>query len=274
MRPIDQIVRLFTQSVTPTSWKGDGSGRYYQCPFCHGRNKLEICTHRPQWYCHKCGIGGTLDERRRFSTASGVVEGISLEQEPFDPEVFTPMTDRKSPGFRYLRQVRKLSRAICNDLRPHRGPSPIRVYFPFYSFGTTRPCYFVGRAILPGFPRWWNPPAVAKGERLWGLHRLQEPSPQLVICEGVLSACHFPNAVAILGKRMNDWQVDQAIRLCTEELVICLDGDAHKEAMMLAGALADRTSLKVSVIRLPMGLDPDDVRDQLGQFLKQRERIV
>jgi DNA primase len=152
------------------------------------------------------------------------------------------------------------------------------VYFPFYELGGTKPIYFVGRSILSCFPRYWNPPLDdflphRKSTVLWGLHRFQKPLSQAVICEGIFSACHEADRVAVLGKTVSDEQIKLIRQICTEEAIVCLDGGECMASGVMAYKLCHETSLKISVVHLPEGKDPDDLRD-IAPWVKQRERIA
>lgn len=274
---IRERVRQLIRLERPDGYKHDGS-RYYRCPFCNGRRKLEVAAERPVFYCHKCGIGGTLDERRRCAV-TGYAPATPRRIEDW-PEVlankFYPLKKEEGVLQKYLTRERRLPSETIKRMRPHKGPSPARVYFPFYELGGTQPVYFVGRSVLPCFPRYWNPALDAfekrKTQVLWGLHQFSRPVPQVVVCEGIFSACHEPNRVAVLGKTLSDEQTELLKMICTEEIIICLDGDAEHAATIMAAKLVLRVTMKVSVVRLPHGLDPDDVRD-LGPWMKKKERF-
>jgi len=274
MLHLKETIQRLIRTAQPEGYKNDGS-RYYTCPFCKGRKKLEVDASRPIWYCHKCGVGGTLDEKKRWFTPTGIYEPIISI-----PVEHTRFTSAESDSLlhKYLREDRGLSRSIIRELRPLRGLSPVRVYFPFYELGGTHPVYYIGRSILPCFPRYWNPSLEdfaphRKSTVLWGLHRFQKPLPIVVICEGIFSACHEPNRVAVLGKTISDDQVRLIKQICVLEVVVCLDGGEDGASTMMADKLCHGTGLRVSVVHLPTGKDPDDLRD-ITPWFKQRERIA
>lgn len=280
---LQDTVRSLVRGGKVEGRKGDGSC-YYRCPFCKGRKKLEVDVRRPVWYCHKCGIGGVLDEEpRAFVGEYGIISRIPC----FDPTIPSPLSFFKPATIQepsasalrtYLLWNRRLSWSAIHTLRPHCGPSPVRVYFPFYELGGTKPIYFVGRSILPCFPRYWNPSLEdfaphRKNTVLWGLHRFQKLLPQVVICEGIFSACYEPNRVAVLGKTISSEQVNIIKQICMEEVIVCLDGGERAASAIMANKLSRETTLDVSVVHLPNGKDPDDLRN-ITPWFKLRERIA
>lgn len=88
---------------------------------------------------------------------------------------------------------------------------------------------------------------------------------KVVLCEGfmdVISAyeSHVTNVVASLGTALTSDQADHLAHVA-DEVVICYDGDAAgQKAIDRAIAMFSKTSLKISVIKMPNGLDPDDFR--------------
>lgn len=267
-------VKTFIHSQKPEGHKQDGS-RYYRCPFCKGRKKLEVDARKPVWYCHKCGLGGTLDERRRQRYEDQSIYASLCDLDKFDlTKDFQPL---KPDGvlWKYLSGERGLSRSLIKSMRPHKGPSPARVYFPFYELGGVRPIYFVGRSVLPCFLRYWNPSVDdfphKKSTVLWGLHRIQRPLERILICEGIFDACHALDRVAVLGKTISDAQVEIIKDICQKEVVVCLDGDA--DARSIASKLAANTCFDISIVRLPADKDPDNLRN-IDYWIKRRERFV
>ena len=201
------------------------------------------------------------------------------------PALEPPRLDPVEPGslqWGYLRKGREIPERLIQDLRPHRGPDPYRVYLPFYPWLSEQPCYFIGRNVLGSSGSvYWNPPLGLYPQRkstvLWGLHRIRKPLPAVLVCEGVFDALWFPGAVAVLGKTASEAQIDLMNRVSRDEIIVMLDGDLDKSSGFLAEKIARRVSRHVSVVDLPAGKDPDDLCRKgvdLSPYLERRRRIV
>ena len=270
----------------PFKTKGDESSCYYDCPLCRGREKLEVHNVRPVWYCHKCGIGGRIPERARVrhtvqnrETANSLQSTTVWAEDGDFLNAYSKLTSHStSKLITYLWKERKLSESKIEDLQPHRGPSPLRVYLPLFRLGSSIPCYFVGRAIvnMDIFPPWMNPSlkmfGVRKSELLWGVHRIKGKVDNLILCEGIFDAVHYPNALALLGKTISTEQVLTLSRIGPQEITVVLDGDAaQREAILISNQL--RGIIPIYRIELPFGKDPDTIKDRdLGPWMKRRIR--
>jgi len=129
-------------------------------------------------------------------------------------------------------------------------------------------------------PKYLNSPDTPlfdKGRTLYNLHRAGPASRQsgrLIVVEGymdviALAAAGIEDAVAPLGTALTERQLEMAWRL-VETPVLCFDGDAAgQRAAMRAAARALpmlRPAHSLRIVRLPPGMDPDDVvkRDGAG----------
>lgn len=274
-----QRIKQLIKKEQPQGYKGDGS-RYFQCPFCNGRKKLEVDHAKPIWYCHKCGLGGSLDEYNKATDRRPITGLVIPDDEHGEVLIgrnYSP-APRNSIQWKYLSKDRRLSDECIRELRPHTGPSAARVYFPFYELGGSRPVYFIGRAIFPCFDRYSNPTTdefpYRKSEVLWGLHRITSRVDQVIVCEGVLSACGLSTGVACLGKTLSTRQIEILQRIEAREIIICFDGFTKRATTNAAMKLAKHTTSRVSIVRLPDAKDPDECRDEMDKYLKQRERVA
>ncbi len=122
-------------------------------------------------------------------------------------------------------------------------------------------------------PKYLNSPETPlfdKGRTLYNLHRAGPASRQsgrVVVVEGymdviALAAAGIEDAVAPLGTALTERQIELLWRL-TEKPVLCFDGDtAGQRAAMRAVTRALpllRPSHSLGIVRLPAGMDPDDV---------------
>jgi DNA primase len=122
-------------------------------------------------------------------------------------------------------------------------------------------------------PKYLNSPDTPlfdKGRTLYNLHRAGPASRQsgrIVVVEGymdviALAAAGIADAVAPLGTALTERQLEMLWRL-VETPVLCFDGDAAgQRAAMRAVTRALpmlRPAHSLSIVRLPAGMDPDDL---------------
>ena len=135
---------------------------------------------------------------------------------------------------------------------------------------------FGGRILEAGktdAPKYLNSPETPlfdKGRTLYNLHRAGPASRQsgrIVVVEGymdviALAAAGIADAVAPLGTALTERQIELLWRL-VETPVLCFDGDAAgQRAAMRAVTRALpmlRPSHSLKIVRLPAGMDPDDL---------------
>ncbi|MEL7217582.1 MAG: DNA primase, partial [Pseudomonadota bacterium] len=119
-------------------------------------------------------------------------------------------------------------------------------------------------------------PLFDKGRTLYNLHRAAPASRQsgrVIVVEGymdvvALAQAGFTDAVAPLGTALTEMQLEMLWRM-VERPILCFDGDAagQRAAMRAVSRalpmLAPMRSL--AIVRLPAGLDPDDLINQKGR---------
>ncbi|MEP2736499.1 MAG: DNA primase [Erythrobacter sp.] len=124
-------------------------------------------------------------------------------------------------------------------------------------------------------------PLFDKGRTLYNLHRAAPASRQsgrVVVVEGYMDVIALANAgitdsVAPLGTALTETQLEMLWRM-VEVPVLCFDGDnaGHKAAMRAIGRALPmlRPARSLSIVRLPTGLDPDDLIIQQGAGAMER----
>ncbi|RDC59869.1 DNA primase [Alteripontixanthobacter maritimus] len=127
-------------------------------------------------------------------------------------------------------------------------------------------------------PKYLNSPDTPlfdKGRTLYNIHRASAASRKtgrVVVVEGymdviALAAAGIEDAVAPLGTALTEQQIELLWRM-TERPVVCFDGDgAGQRAAMRAVTRALpllRPSHSLGIVRLPQGLDPDDLVKERG----------
>lgn len=270
-------ISKYVKRTRPEHAKGDGA-LLYQCPQCNGHQKLEVDIRKGVWYCHKCGVGGRIKGKSNQRLSVGHRDCYDPEQVEELLQQFHPALRGKA-AWRYLEDQRKLGPSLISQLRPHSGPSLLRVYFPLYPLGGTKPHYFVGRIMddtLP-LPKYLHPAIGSflfrKMELLWGLHRFRGSVDTLVLCEGILDAVHGTNRVALLGKSLSEPQIRILKKLHPREIVFLFDGGTEKESTYAATKLMKYFSGRISRVTLPVGKDPDSLRD-VSEWYHGRETLA
>lgn len=125
-----------------------------------------------------------------------------------------------------------------------------------------------------------------KSTRLFGLdlvlkNKKKKSNPPVYVFEGysdVVTAAHYgiPNTVALGGTAFTPEQVHLLKEHGFYDVILCLDGDQagqERTAALLDTSLSGHKDLKVSIIIIPEGLDPDDFLRKYGaeQFKKLRK---
>ena len=118
-------------------------------------------------------------------------------------------------------------------------------------------------------------PLFDKGRTLYNLHRagpVSRQSGRMIVVEGYMDVIALANAkiedaVAPLGTALTERQLEMLWRM-VEVPILCFDGDAAgQRAAMRAVARALpmlQPSRSLAIVRLPAGLDPDDLINQQG----------
>lgn len=118
-------------------------------------------------------------------------------------------------------------------------------------------------------------PLFDKGRTLYNLHRASPASRQtgrVVVVEGymdvvALAQAGIEDAVAPLGTALTEMQLEMLWRM-VERPILCFDGDnaGQRAAMRAIGRALPllRPARSLSIVRLPSGLDPDDLINQQG----------
>ena len=128
-------------------------------------------------------------------------------------------------------------------------------------------------------PKYLNSPDTPlfdKGRSLYNLHRAAPAARQsgrIIVVEGymdviALAAAGIEDAVAPMGTALTEQQIELLWRQ-VECPVLCFDGDAagQRAAMRAVGRVLPmlRPSHSLQIVRLPAGLDPDDLLKQQGR---------
>jgi len=136
----------------------------------------------------------------------------------------------------------------------------------------------------PNAPKYLNSPDTPlfdKGRTLYNLHRAApaaRKSGRMIVVEGYMDAialaqAGFEEAVAPLGTALTETQIEMLWRH-VERPILCFDGDkAGQKAAMRAVSRALpllRPAHSLAIVRLPTGLDPDDLLREQGADAMER----
>ena len=148
-----------------------------------------------------------------------------------------------------------------------------RIMLPIYNL-TGEVMAFGGRALGDEAPKYLNTPntpAYVKGRHVYALNiarRAASAEGALIVVEGYLDAialhqAGFANAVASLGTAFTPEQARELRRLA-DNVYLCFDGDAAGVAATSRSIdMLAEEGLKVEVVAMPAGVDPDEfVRDR------------
>lgn len=156
-----------------------------------------------------------------------------------------------------------------------------RIIFPIYDV-QSRVIGFGGRVLGERLPKYLNSPETAifnKGKTLYALNLAKESiqkKNQVIILEGYTDVltCHqfgIENTVATLGTALTSDHISIISRYA-EQVVIVYDADTAGVKATLRGLdLLIDSGLKVRVVALPQGTDPDDFLRHHGVEKFQRE---
>ena len=138
---------------------------------------------------------------------------------------------------------------------------------------------FGGRVMDDSKPKYLNTSdtiAFKKRQGLFALNFAKNNSEKkLILCEGYMDVISlhrygFTNAVAGLGTALTEEQANLIARYA-EEVYICYDSDeAGQKAARRAIQIFDKVSVKVRVIRLTGGKDPDEILNNHGAEYMRR----
>lgn len=148
-----------------------------------------------------------------------------------------------------------------------------RVMYPIID-GLGRVVGFGGRVMGNGQPKYLNTsdtPVFNKRHQLYGINLLkkQRDLSRVIVVEGymdviALDLAGIRGAVASLGTALTSEQARLIKRYC-EDVLIAYDGDTAGQTAMLRGLdILHEEGLKVRVVVMPEGKDPDDLARQGG----------
>ena len=266
---------------------------FFDCPWCGGENKFGIHVETHLAGCFRCGETGHVPQMLLRAPnlknkqdlymfdASPTIEQKKEETQPIQPiivkpENYYPLTLpaglASKPAWDYLKKrdvdpdwviKNKVGFAIS-------GPLINRIIFPiFHNDGSWR--YYVARSFNESKPKTLNP----KADRVIWQHHNINAGDMVIITEGIFSG-YAARGIATLGSFVTEDQINELVNIHGSEYVICFDGDdaGHKGTIRLASQLIEAKHhnpwIKVSVVMLPKGNDPHDLRRCIDEYIDRR----
>jgi DNA primase len=147
-----------------------------------------------------------------------------------------------------------------------------RVVIPIYNEHGELLAYS-GRAIDETEPKYRLPAGFRKSHVLFNLHRaIQSRDDTLILVEGffdtfTIHQAGHPNVAALMGSKLSDCQTD-LIATYFNQVILMLDADEAGKAATAAAATALSSMIRVRIVELPPGSQPDQLASkEINQLL-------
>lgn len=149
-----------------------------------------------------------------------------------------------------------------------------RLIFPIISgVGSGKIVAFGGRVLDKSMPKYINSPETpiyTKGRHLYGLNLAKKSRDgRILLVEGYMDCISvyqggIDNVCAVLGTALTEQQA-RLLRQQTDHVILSLDADrAGQQATLRAIDILEKEGLKITVLRIPEGKDPDDFIQEHG----------
>ncbi len=151
-----------------------------------------------------------------------------------------------------------------------------RLIFPIISgSGKGKIVAFGGRVLDDSLPKYINSPETiiyTKGRHLYGLNLAKKSrDKRILLVEGYMDCISvfqggIDNVCAVLGTALTDQQA-KLLRQQTDHVILSLDADrAGQQATIRAIEILEKAGLKLTVLQIPDGKDPDQyIREHGGE---------
>lgn len=275
----------------------------FNCPFCNDeKSKFGVSLSKGVCHCFKCGyakrfidfvaehenvnISGVFAILSKYKAMSPVRSSIgqikdqscgTLKLQGYQ----TGLALKKSRSrlsmmfFKYLHKrhmtdddIAYWHLGLCNDSR-YIG----RIIIPFYVKGKF--VYFVARKFIgSGSDKYKNPPkaecGIGKAQLLFNIDNAQTFN-EITICEGVFDVFNVGrNAVAIMGKQISNYQVQQILQMKCKTVNIMLDANTKLDAFDVAHRFENYK--QVNIYTLKKG-DPASAKSPWEEATKRSFRL-
>jgi len=265
----------------------------FNCPICdEGRHKhnLEVNYFSNVYKCWSCGDSdgthgslsklfdkfGTRKQKKLFTILKP--DQVETKQQKNKPKVTipdgyvkfkdsNPIYPVRKQAYNYLKSrgitdeiIEKFGIGFC-DKGSHIG----RIIIPSYNKkGDLN--YYVGRSWDPrSRAKYRNPEAEKEKIIFW--ENLIDWNKDIYLVEGAFDGMFLDNPVVMLGKHMSELLFETIYNNAKGNVIICLDGDAWDNAVMLYHELnGGKLWGKVKIVKLPNDRDVCDLKGQIDDY--------
>ena len=264
----------------------------FNCPVCDdGRNKhnLEVNYIDNVYKCWACGdsenthgpLGRIFDkygnkkQKKLYNVLKPetVVKREKSKKALKLPESFTLFKD-SSPVYPVRRQALNYlkSRGITDEMIEKfgigfcdKGDHAGRIVIPSYSTNGVLN-YYIARSWNPmSRAKYKNPEAEKDKIIFW--ESLIDWNKDIYLVEGAFDGLFLDNPIPMLGKHMSELLFDTIYQKAKGNVIICLDGDAWKNAVKLYHELnGGELYQKIKILKLPMDRDVCDLKGQIDPY--------
>lgn len=295
---LESVLRHYRVELRP-----NGKDQYRGCcPIHHGdgRDAFHVNLARDVFHCFSCDAGGTvldfvaaMEDCSLFEAARRIQEIMRL---PCSPDLSRSVSNRDelvtkrrrvSPALNFVLTGIDYSHPYLADRGIDRetaiefgigfypGPGLMhgRLVIPIHNADGELIAY-CGRSVDQTRPRYRLPPAFAKSEVLFNMHRAAAGMENsIVVVEGFFDCMKVHQAgvrsvVGLMGSVLHEPQ-RQALLRRFRQITLLLDGDpaGRKASSVIASTLRSRCSVRV--ILLPDGVQPDQLAEKdIGKLLR------
>jgi DNA primase len=264
----------------------------FNCPVCDDdRNKhnLEVNYIDNVYKCWACGdsenthgaLGKIFDkygnkkQKKLYNVLKPetVVKREKSKKALKLPESFTLFKD-SSPVYPVRRQALNYlkSRGITDEMIEKfgigfcdKGDHAGRIVIPSYSTNGVLN-YYIARSWNPmSRAKYKNPEAEKDKIIFW--ENLIDWNKDIYLVEGAFDGLFLDNPIPMLGKHMSELLFDTIYQKAKGNVIICLDGDAWKNAVKLYHELnGGELYQKIKILKLPMDRDVCDLKGQIDPY--------
>ena len=289
----DEIVDLLTEVLGKSKKYYESRGQIsFNCPECdEGRNKgnLEVNINLGVYKCWSCGdmndmhgpLGKLFDRygNKKQKKLYQVLKPEEVKKNEVKkvvvklPEGYTKFSD-SNPRFIPHREAYNylINRGITDELIEKynigycaTGDHAYRVVVPSYNKNGVLN-FYVARSWLPKTKAKYRNPEAPKDQIIFGEDKI-DWSKDVYLCEGVFDSFFLPNPLVLLGKHLSDLAFQTIYEKAQGNLIICLDGDAWKDAQKIYNTLnGGRLSGKIKILKLPMDKDVAELKGSIEEY--------
>lgn len=293
MDEFDVIIDLISEFLGKPKKINEMRGQIsFNCPNCdEDKNKgnLEVNIEKSVYHCWACGdindTQGTLSKLfDKFGTKKQKKVFQLLMPEEFEIKVVKKKKVRLPEGYIQFKDSNPIypphrealnylkSRGITDDIIEKyqigytmKGECSGRVIVPSYNLDSELN-YYVARSWDTKTKFKYKNPEAEKEKIIFNEH-LIDWDKDIYLVEGVFDGFFLDNSIPMLGKHLSELLFTQIYEKAKGSIVICLDGDAWRDASKLyrelnGGILHDR----VKIVKLPKDKDVCDLKGDINEY--------